>query len=94
MKCEYCQAELSPKDVVCTSCAKNVVSSKEALQGVDPRSTAAIGYSLAGIGGVAMFFVTINLDVLTLSGLDYLVPMVLLVLGTGIILYARGLRKR
>lgn len=93
MKCEYCQAELSPNDVVCTSCARNVVSSKEALQGVDPKSTAAIGYSLAGIGGVAMFFVTINLDVLMLSALDYLVPSVLLVLGTGTVLYARRLKK-
>jgi hypothetical protein len=70
-----------------------VVQSKEDLQRVDPKSTAAIGYSLAGIGGVAMFFVTINLDVLTLSSLDYLVPAVLLVLGIGIIIYARGLKR-
>lgn len=63
------------------------------MQRVDPKSTAAIGYSLAGIGGVAMFFVTINLEVLTLSSLDYLVPVVLLVLGTGIVIYARRLKK-
>jgi hypothetical protein len=63
------------------------------LHRVDPKSTAAIGYSLAGIGGVAMFFVTINLEVLTLSSLDYLVPVVLLVLGTGIVIYARRLKK-
>ncbi len=69
------------------------MQSREDLQRVDPKSTAAIGYSLAGIGGVAMFFVTINLDVLTLSGLDYLVPVVLLVLGIGTIIYARGLKK-
>lgn len=93
MNCEYCQAELSPKDVVCTFCAKNVVSSKEALQGVDPKSTAVIGYSLAGIGGVAVIFVTINLNVLSLSALDYLVPAVLLVLGTGVVLYAKRLKK-
>lgn len=93
MKCEYCKADLAVDDVVCLSCARNVVNSKARLQGVDPRSTAAIGYSLAGIGGVAMFFVTINLNVLALSGLDYLVPAVLLVLGTGIVVYARGLKK-
>jgi hypothetical protein len=93
MKCEYCQADLSPKDIVCGSCSRNVVQSKGDLQRVDPKSTAAIGYSLAGIGGVAMFFVTINLDVLTLSSLDYLVPAVLLVLGIGIIIYARGLKR-
>jgi hypothetical protein len=93
MKCEYCQAELAAKDVVCSSCAKNVVRSKDDLQRVDPRSTAAIGYSLAGIGGVTMIFVTINLEVLILSGLDYLVPTVLLVLGIGTIIYSRGLKK-
>jgi hypothetical protein len=93
MKCEYCQADLSPKDIVCGSCARNVVQTREDLQRVDPKSTAAIGYSLAGIGGVAMFFVTINLEVLALTGLDYLVPSVLLVLGIGTIIYARGLKK-
>jgi hypothetical protein len=93
MKCEYCQADLSPKDIVCGSCSRNVVQSRADLQRVDPKSTAAIGYSLAGIGGVAMFFVTINLEVLTLSSLDYLVPVVLLVLGTGIVIYARRLKK-
>ena len=69
------------------------MQSRADLQRVDPKSTAAIGYSLAGIGGVAMFFVTINLEVLTLSSLDYLVPVVLLVLGTGIVIYARRLKK-
>jgi xanthine/uracil permease len=93
MKCEYCQADLSPQDIICGSCSRNVVQSKEDLQRVDPKSTAAIGYSLAGIGGVTMFFVTINLEVLTLSSLDYLVPTVLLVLGIGTVLYARGLKK-
>lgn len=93
MKCEYCKTDLSDTDIVCPSCSRNVVQSKEDLQRVDPRSTAAIGYSLAGIGGVTMFFVTINLDVLSLSGLDYLVPAVLLVLGIGTIIYARGLKK-
>lgn len=93
MKCEYCEADLAPKDVVCLSCGKNVIKSKADLQGVDPRSTAVIGYSLAGIGGVAVIFVTINLNVLALSALDYLVPVVLLVLGTGVVFYAKRLKK-
>jgi hypothetical protein len=93
MKCEYCNAELDAGEISCPECGKSVAKSKEDLQSVDPKATAAIGYSLAAIGLVAIFFVTINLEALTLSGLDYLVPIVLLVMGSGIIFYARGLKK-
>jgi hypothetical protein len=45
------------------------------------------------LGFVALFFVTINLNVLALTSLDYLVPIILIVLGTGIVVYARGMKK-
>jgi len=93
MKCASCQTENEPQDLSCIECGKSLARTEEDLQKVDPKSTAVIGYALGGIGFVALFFVTINLNALSLSGLDYLIPMVLLVLGTGIVIYARGLKK-
>jgi hypothetical protein len=74
-------------------CGKSLARTQEDLQRVDPKSTAVIGYALGGLGFVALFFVTINLNALALTGLDYLVPMILVVLGAGIVVYARGLKK-
>jgi hypothetical protein len=93
MKCASCQTENESQELSCIECGKSLARNDEDLQKVDPKSTAAIGYALGGIGFVALFFVTINLNALSLSGVDYLIPMVLLVLGTGIVLYARGLKK-
>jgi len=93
MKCASCQTENEPQDLSCIECGNSLARTEEDLQKVDPKSTAVIGYALGGIGFVALFFVTINLNALSLSGLDYLIPMVLLVLGTGIVIYARGLKK-
>ncbi len=67
--------------------------SKDDLNRVDPKATAQIGYALAAIGAVALVFVTINMNPLVLSAVDYLVPVVLLVLGSGIIFYARSQKK-
>ena len=60
---------------------------------MDPRSTAVVGYARGGLGLAALVFVTVNMNALSLSGLDYLVPMILTILGTGIVVYARNLKK-
>lgn len=70
-----------------------MVKSREDLQRVDPRSTAAIGFSLAAIGALAALFVSANLNVPGFSPIDYLVPVVLLVMGTGTVIYSRTLKK-
>ena len=93
MKCASCQTDNDPKELSCTECGKSLARTQDDLQSVDPKSTAVIGYALGGLGFVALFFVTLNLDALTLSGLDYLVPMILVVLGVGIVVYARSLKK-
>ena len=93
MKCANCQTENDPKELSCLECGKSLAKTKEDLERVDPKSTSVIGYALGGLGFVALFFVTINLNVLALTSLDYLVPIILIVLGTGIVVYARGLKK-
>jgi len=93
MKCVNCQSENDPIELSCTQCGKSLARTKEDLERVDPKSTAVIGYALGGLGFVALFFVTINLNVLALTSLDYLVPIILIVLGGGIVVYARSMKK-
>jgi len=93
MRCDFCNSELAVGEVVCGNCGRNVVKNREDLQRVDPKSTAAIGFSLAGIGALAALFVSANLNVPGFSPIDYLVPVVLLVMGTGTVIYSRTLKK-
>lgn len=93
MKCANCQTENDPIELSCTQCGKSLARTKEDLERVDPRSTAVVGYALGGLGLAALVFVTVNMRALSLSGLDYLVPMILTILGTGIVVYARNLKK-
>lgn len=93
MKCSTCNTDNDPQELSCTQCGKSLARTAEDLQKVDPKSTAVIGYSLAAIGFVALFFVTINLNALSLSSQDYLIPFVLFAGGIGIVFYARSLKK-
>ena len=93
MKCANCQSENDPIELSCTQCGKSLARTKEDLERVDPRSTEAIGIAVGSMGLIGLFFVTLNMNALTLSGLDYVVPVLLLVVGTGIIAYARSLKK-
>lgn len=93
MKCTNCGASLEADEVTCDACGKNVIRSKEDLNRVDPKSTAIIGWALFAVGALTMFFVIGNMNLLSLSGLDFVVPVALLVLGGGTVLYSRSLRK-
>ena len=93
MKCANCQTENDPTELSCTQCGKSLARTKEDLERVDPRSTETIGIAVGSMGLIGLFFVTLNMNALTLSGLDYVVPVLLLVVGTGIIAYARSLKK-
>ena len=93
MKCANCHTENDSIELSCTECGKSLARTKEDLERVDPRSTEAIGIAVGLMGLIGLFFVTLNMNALTLSGLDYAVPFFLLVVGTGIIAYARRLKK-
>lgn len=93
MNCSSCNAENYPQELSCRECGKSLARSQEDLQKVDPKSTALIGYAIGGVGFVTLFFVTINLEALTLSSQDYLIPLLLTALGAGIVFYARTLKK-
>ncbi len=93
MKCANCQTENELSELSCIKCGKSLARTKEDLERVDPKSTEAIGIAVGSMGLIGLFFVTLNMNALELSGLDYLVPVLLLVVGTGIISYARSLKK-
>ena len=93
MNCASCNADNDPQELSCLECGKSLARSEEDLQKVDPKSTALLGYIIGGIGFVTLFFVTINLEALTLSSQDYLIPLLLTAMGAGIVYYARTLRK-
>lgn len=93
MKCARCSAQVETTDISCGQCGKSLAKTRDELQRVDPKSTAAIGWALFAIGVIAMVFVIANFEVLVLSGLDFVVPIGLLVAGTGTVAYARKLKR-
>ena len=94
MKCESCGASLEAEEIICGNCGKSTARTAEDLQRVDPKSTAVIGWAVFAIGALALIFVIINLNVLGLSGLDFVVPIGLLATGTATIVYARSLKGK
>jgi hypothetical protein len=93
MKCLSCQTENDPIELSCTECGKSLARTPEDLERVDPRSTEVIGIAVGSLGLIGLFFVTLNISALTLSGADYVVPVLLMVVGIGIVVYARSLKK-
>ena len=93
MNCTNCNAPLQEDEITCEACGRNVIRSKDDLNKVDPKSTAIIGWALFGVGALSMAFVIGNMNILSLSGLDFVVPTGLLAIGTGTVLYARSLKK-
>ncbi len=90
MKCAHCENDLATDELTCGSCGKTVIRNKEDLNRVDHRSTAMIGWAVFAVGALAFIFVIVNMNVLGLSGLDFVVPTALLAIGTGTVLYARS----
>ena len=93
MNCTNCNASIQEDEITCEACGRNVIRSKDDLNKVDPKSTAIIGWALFGVGAFSMLFVIFNLGLLGLSGMDFVVPVGLLAIGTGTVLYARSMKK-
>ncbi|MEN9954624.1 MAG: hypothetical protein RLZZ41_288 [Actinomycetota bacterium] len=82
MKCTNCQEELAETDLHCPSCNQITARTREDLQKIDPRLNKAIAWSLIAMGLLGLVFVISNSWTDWYSGLDYVAPISLLIVGS------------
>jgi len=82
MKCRNCQAEITETDLNCLSCDQITARSREDLQRIDPKVNKAIAWSLIAMGLLGLVFVIANSWTDWYSGLDYVAPILLLIVGS------------
>jgi hypothetical protein len=92
MTCKKCSATISEFDTNCQSCGALTATTREDLQKTDPRSTKAISWALIVMGGLGLIFVIANSWTDWYSGLDYVAPTAVLLVG-GITLFAASRKK-
>jgi hypothetical protein len=81
MKCTNCQVELAETDLNCPNCDQITARTREDLQKVDPKVNRAIAWSLIAMGIGGLVFVIANSWTDWYSGLDYVAPISLLIVG-------------
>jgi hypothetical protein len=82
MKCTNCQAEIAKTDLNCPKCDQTTAKSREDLQRIDPKVNKAIAWSLIAMGLGGLVFVIANSWTDWYSGLDYVAPISLLIVGS------------
>jgi hypothetical protein len=82
MKCTNCQATIAETDLNCPSCDQITAKTREDLQRIDPKVNRAIAWSLIAMGLMGLVFVISNSWTDWYSGLDYVAPVFLLVVGS------------
>jgi hypothetical protein len=81
MKCTNCRAKLAETDLNCPNCDQITARTREDLQKVDPKVNRAIAWSLIAMGIGGLVFVIANSWTDWYSGLDYVAPISLLIVG-------------
>jgi hypothetical protein len=81
MNCTNCQAQLAETDLNCPSCDQITARTREDLQKIDPKVNRAIAWSLIAMGIGGLVFVIANSWTDWYSGLDYVAPISLLIVG-------------
>jgi len=82
MKCTNCQAEIATTDLNCPNCEHITARTREDLQRIDPKVSKAIAWSLIAMGILGLIFVISNSWTDWYSGLDYVAPISLLIVGS------------
>jgi hypothetical protein len=82
MKCTNCNAALAENDLNCPNCNQITARTREDLQKIDPKVNKAIAWSLIAMGLMGLVFVIANSWTDWYSGLDYVAPVFLLVVGS------------
>lgn len=85
MKCKNCGTAIPDNELNCPSCGTLAAKTKADLQKTDPGMTQGIAWALIAMGVLGLVFVIANSWTDWYSGLDYVGPVGLLVIG-GIVL--------
>ena len=88
MKCTNCQAAIAETDLNCPSCDQITARTREDLQKIDPKVNKAIAWSLIAMGLLGLAFVISNSWTDWYSGLDYVGPIGLLLIGGAVLFTA------
>jgi len=81
MKCKNCAADIPNDELNCPNCGKIAARSREDLQKTDPRMNKALAWALIAMGLLGLVFVIANSWTDWYSGLDYVAPVALLLIG-------------
>ena len=89
MKCKNCGAYVPKDELNCLECGTIAARTRSDLQKTDPAVTKGIAWALIAMGLMGLVFVIANSWTDWYSGLDYVGPVGLLLLGFGILLTQR-----
>ena len=81
MKCRNCGFEVPANELNCADCGAITARTKADLQKTDPAMTRGIAWALIAMGIFGLAFVISNAWTDWYSGLDYVGPVALLLLG-------------
>ena len=81
MKCKICGIDVPANDLNCPDCGAITARTKADLQKTDPAMTQGIAWALIAMGVLGLAFVISNAWTDWYSGLDYVGPVALLLLG-------------
>ena len=83
MNCKNCGEAVPKNELNCLSCGTIAARTKADLQKTDPAMTKGIAWALIAMGVFGLIFVIANAWTDWYSGLDYVAPILLLVVGAG-----------
>ena len=89
MKCKNCGANVPKDELNCLECGAITARTRADLQKTDPAMTKGIAWAVIAMGLMGLAFVIANSWTDWYSGLDYVGPVGLLILGTGVLLTQR-----
>lgn len=93
MNCKNCGQAVPNTELNCPACGTIAARTKADLQKTDPAMTGAISWALIAMGVLGLIFVVANSWTDWYSGLDYVGPVGLLLLGGVILLTSKGKKK-
>ena len=92
MNCKNCGEAVPKNELNCPSCGTVAAQTKADLQKTDPAMTKGIAWALIAMGVFGLIFVISNAWTDWYSGLDYVGPIALLLLG-GVTLFTASRKK-
>ena len=92
MNCKNCGETVPTTELNCPACGTVAARTKADLQKTDPDMTAGIGWAVIAMGVFGLIFVISNAWTDWYSGLDYVGPVGLLLIG-GAVLFMSSKKK-